>query len=256
MTPDLLERLSGDALTIPDVRTPIDLAILERAVSLFPPLGSKQGWGATFGRELNATDDRKYFGPATRGLAIIEGKALEPFRVNLQASRHSISARDLARALPHHDGRPRLAYRDVASPTNRLTLIAALLPARCVSTHTVFCLKPPLRRRAQQYLCGLFNSLVVNYFVRLRVTTHVTTAIVERLPIPGPDQAPEAFDEIAAIARLLARRPDARRSRTTECSRGAHCTSSVRDEFEHVLGTFPLMSRKERAAALAEFSLL
>ena len=37
--------------------------------------------------------------------------------------------------------RLRLAYRDVASATNRLTLIAALLPPGTVSTHTVFCLK-------------------------------------------------------------------------------------------------------------------
>ena len=80
--------------------------------------------------------------------------------------------------------RPRLAYRDVASATNRLTLIAAILPAGCVSTHTVFCLRTPLPLRDQHFLCGLFNSFVVNYLVRLRVTTHVTTATVEQLPIP------------------------------------------------------------------------
>ena len=103
---------------------------------------------------------------------------------------------------------PRLAYRDVASATNRLTLIAAVLPARCVSTHTVFCLREPLPLHAQHLLCGLFNSLVVNYLVRLRVTMHVTTATVEQLPIPTAEAAPAACREIAAIARLLARRPD------------------------------------------------
>ena len=70
----------------------------------------------------------------------------------------------------------------MAGSTNRTTLIAAILPARCVSTHTLFCLRTPLSLRAQHYLCGLFNSFVVNYFVRLRVTTHVTTATVEQLP--------------------------------------------------------------------------
>jgi len=100
---------------------------------------------------------------------------------------------------------PRLAYRDVASATNRLTLIAAVLPAGCVSTHTVFCLRPPLPGRDQHFLCGLFNSLVVNYLVRLRVTTHVTTATVEQLPIPTTELAPAAAREIAALAKLLAR---------------------------------------------------
>jgi hypothetical protein len=59
-----------------------------------------------------------------------------------------------------------------------------VLPGGCVSTHTVFCLRTPLPSRDQYFLCGLFNSLVVNYLVRLRVTTHVTTATVEQLPIP------------------------------------------------------------------------
>ena len=58
LSPALLERLSGDDLAIPDVRTPMDLAIAERAAALFPPLGDERGWGARFGRELNASDDR------------------------------------------------------------------------------------------------------------------------------------------------------------------------------------------------------
>ena len=104
--------------------------------------------------------------------------------------------------------RPRLAYRDVAGATNQLTLIAAMLPAGCVSTHTVFCLRTPCPLPAQQLLCGLFNSFVVNYLVRLRVSTHVTTALVERLPVPTREHAPRAAREIAALARALSRRRD------------------------------------------------
>src|SRR5204862_7402503 len=109
---------------------------------------------------------------------------------------------------PSRFDRPRLAYRDVASATNRQTLVAAILPADCVSTHTVFCLRSKLPIVLQHFLCGLFNSFVVNYLVRLRVTTHVTTAIVERLPIPRREDAPRAFREIAAVARVLRRRDD------------------------------------------------
>ena len=126
--------------------------------------------------------------------------------------RSTVSHASKARRLldPSRYERPRLAYRDVASATNRLTLIAAVLPAGCVSTHTLFCLRTPLPLAAQHFLCGLFNSFVVNYLVRMRVTTHVTTATVERLPIPPPGYSPSAEREIAALARLLSRR---RRSR-------------------------------------------
>jgi len=148
--------------------------------------------------------------------------------------------------------RPRLAYRDVASATNRLTLIAAVLPAGCVSTHTVFCLRTPLRLRDQHFLCGLFNSLVVNYLVRLRVTTHVTTGTVEQLPIPATDAAPAAAREIAGLARLLAGRPNAAAFARLNARVAALYQLSAA-EFEHILGTFPLIAAEERHAALNVF---
>jgi len=148
---------------------------------------ARRGWDARFGRELNATDDRGAFRPGRHGLPVVDGKHIEPFRAALDTIDRSIAAADARRLLrSDRHQHPRLAYRDVASATNRLTLIAAVLPAGCVSTHTVFCLRTPLPRRAHDFLCGLFNSFVVNYLVRLRVTTHVTTATVEQLPIPTP----------------------------------------------------------------------
>ena len=254
ITPALLARISGDELTIPDLRSQIDLAIVERAATLFPPFGSDRGWAAHFGRELNATDDRSHFRPPGSGVPIVEGKQIEPFRVDLAASRHSIAERDARRLLgsPRHE-RPRLGYRDVASATNRLTLIAAILPAGCVSTHTVFCLRSPLPLPAQYFLCGVFNSFVANYLVRLRVTTHVTTATIARLPVPRADDGPRAFREIAALARLLTRRPDPIALAQLQ-ARVAALYQLTAAEFEHVLDTFPLIPREERDAALRCFT--
>ena len=254
LSPGLLERLSGPGMAIPGLRDTADLGIVERAVSLFPPLGSLSGWSASFGRELNASDDRSRFHPAPHGLPIVEGKHLAPFRVSLAAVRHGITRAD-ARLLLRSDAcdRPRLAYRDVASATNRLTLIAAILPAGCVSTHTVFCLRTPLPIRAQHLLCGLFNSFVVNYLVRLRVTTHVTTSTVEQLPIPLPEAAPAACREIAAIARLLARQP-APAALVRLNAKVAALYQLTIDEFEHVLGTFPLIPIEQRQETLRVFA--
>jgi hypothetical protein len=249
LTPGLIHRLSGDDLTIPDFRAAIDVAIAERAAAMFPPLGRDGRWRARFGRELNATDDRLHFGGARSGLPIIEGKHVEPFRVQTQSATASIS-RAKARTLldPGRYERPRLGYRDVAGATNRLTLIAAVLPAQCVSTHTVFCLRTPLPLLAQHFLCGLFNSFVVNYFVRMRVTTHVTTAMVERLPIPGRDDSSRAFHDIAAIARRLSRRDDPAASARLQASVAA-LYQLTPDEFAHVLSTFPLVAKEERELA-------
>ena len=59
-----------------------------------------------------------------------------------------------------------------------------MLPAGVVTTHTVFCLKDLLDDECQEYLCGILNSFVANYLVRMRVSTHVTSGIIDRLPVP------------------------------------------------------------------------
>jgi hypothetical protein len=250
----LLEQLSGDDLTIPWFRAPIDLAIAQHAAALFPPLGSARGWSARFGRELNATEDRPVFREAGTGLPVVEGKQIEPFAVDLAAGRWSIRERDAIHRL--RDGRhlrPRLAYRDVAGATNQLTLIAAMLPAGSVSTHTVFCLRTPLRSRDQHLLCGLFNSFVLNYLVRLRVSTHVTTALVERLPVPTRDHAPRATREIAALARAQSRRRDPVAAARLQALVAALYQLTT-EEFAHVLSTFPLVPEETRRAAFESFA--
>lgn len=254
LTPDLLTRLSGEDLAIPELRSPVDLAIAERAAALYPPLGDANGWAAHFGRELNATDDRPCFRHAGEH-PIVGGKQITPFHVDLERSRWRLAGDDARRLLGARHEHARLAYRDVASATNQLTLIAAVLPAGCVTTHTVFCLRTRLPLRAQHFLCGLFNSYVVNYLVRLRVATHVTTAIVERLPLPEERNAPAAFRDIAAIARSLARRPEASSfARLNACVAMLYRLSP--DEFAHVLDTFPLVPITNREEALRTFKHL
>jgi hypothetical protein len=127
-----------------------------------------------------------------------------------------------------------------------------MLPARCVSTHTLFCLRTPLPLGAQYFLCGLFNSLVINYLVRLRVTTHVTTATVEQLPIPTREVAPAAFREIGALGRMLSKRFDPGMFAALN-ARVACVYQLSASEFEHVLDTFPLIPIEERQAALRLF---
>ena len=94
---------------------------------------------------------------------------------------------------------------------------------------------------------------MVNYLVRLRVTTHVTTAVVEGLPIPRQSDAPRAFREVAGLARLLARRADEAASARLQALVAGLYQLSI-DEFEHVLGTFPLIAKEEREAALRAFA--
>ena len=252
----LIRRFSGDSLAVPELRGEHDRRIVATILSSVPALGSADGWNCRFGRELNATDDRRHFG--RHGLPVLEGKCLEPFRVHVANAANWIS-RSTARRLLQGRGafdRPRLGYREVAASTNRLTLIAAIVPADVVTTHTIFCLKDPLDLHVQWFLCGIFNSFVANYLVRLRGGTHVTASIVASLPIPKPARDSAVFVRIAALALTLAS-PDA--------SAGAHAELQARAArlygcdgagFSHVLETFPLVDRDERDACARAFDEL
>ena len=215
VSPALVERISGPGLVAAQpaqrVRSRDRRA---RRVALSAARQRVRVVGALRARAERERRSRRVHATAVTASRSSKANTSSRFTSRSTRVRRSISAADARRRLrPDRYNRPRLAYRDVASATNRLTLIAAVLPAGCVSTHTVFCLRTPLPTRDQHFLCGLFNSFVVNYLVRLRVTTHVTTATVEQLPIPTTEAAPTAAREIAALSRHLSRRSIPRRSR-------------------------------------------
>jgi hypothetical protein len=254
LTPSFLTALSGDTLAIPELRTEIDMRILERVVHTVPRLRSSDGWGVRFGRELNATDDRKHFHEIRAGMPVLEGKHIEPFRAHADRAALHITEHTAGRLLDAAAtfSRARLAYRDVASSTNRLSLIAAVLPPKVVTTHSLFCLKTALSGDNQAFLCAMLNSYVANYLVRQVMTTHLGSATVEALRVPKPRYDASLFQEIVELAHQMRQRADegahARLQALAAC-----CYGLTHEEFAHVVRTFPLIDLAHRTRALEEF---
>jgi hypothetical protein len=255
-----IEALSPEHLTIPEIGSPTALAILTGVSQRVPALADASGWNVRFGRELNATDDRPHFvriDGAGRGiLPIVEGKQLVPFRADLTRSTLGIP-RKVAISLLDESAtfaRSRIAYRDVASATNKLTLIAAMLPSGAVSTHTVFCQKTPLEDEEQWCLLGLMNSLMANYLVRLQVTTHVTTSLMARLPVPKP--AGPVRKRLAQLSRNLATTGlDANlNAYATLNSLAAREYGVSQEEYGVIVNSFPLLSTSMRERCIETFS--
>jgi hypothetical protein len=254
LTPAFLEALSGHTLAIPELRSETDVRILERIVRSVPRLDAAEGWNVRFGRELNATDDRSHFYGGRAGLPVLEGKHIEPFRAHVDRSTRRISERSASSLLDAAAtfSRARLAYRDVASSTNRLSLIAAVLPAGVVTTHSLFCLKTMLSADNQAFLAAMLNSYVANYLVRQVMTTHLGSTTVEALRIPKPSYDSPLFEEIVELAHELRQaHRDAANARVQALA--ARSYGLAEDDFEHVLSTFPLIPPVERRAALEEF---
>jgi hypothetical protein len=248
LTRAFLSRLSGsDDLGIPEVGSDSELGLLERISAAFPRLGAADGWNVQFSRELNASDDRDLFEPynaAAGRRAVVEGKQIGPFRVDVTGSRRQLAPGTRDR-IPR---RVRLAYRDIASATNRLTLIAAIIPAHAVTTHTLFCLRTALSLDAQHVLCGLLNSYVANYLVRFRVNIHVTASLVSRLPVPFVTPADPAFVQIRTLVRQLleSSAPEETDTYAELQAVVARLYELTSRELEHVLSRFPLIATSTR----------
>jgi hypothetical protein len=249
LTPEVIDRIGGVERRFPDVRRPGDLALGMRLKQRFPSIGSRLGWRARFGRELNATDDRALFGP--RGLPVLEGKHVTPFVVDMARTSRRISRAAAERALgADRFGSPRLAYRDVSAAGNRLSLIAAVVPADVVTTHTLFCLRQPnLPLEHQHFLCALFNSYVLNAIVRLLMGQHVTTRLVEDLPAP-PWTGSSEQREIAAAAGRLSRSRGRPQDEAGTQAAVARLYGLTRGELADLVEGFPLIPEADRRAAV------
>ena len=246
----LVRRFSGPGLAIPDLPQTRDREILARVLSSAPQLGTAEGWQARFGRELNATDDRGHFGPA--GLPVLEGKLIDAFVARPDEAQQFIDPLVARRLLGSRSrvGRPRLGYREVAASTNRMTLIAAVIPATCVTTHTIFCMREPAAESLHWFLCGVFNSFVANYLVRLRGGTHVPAAVIHQLPVPVPPRDSDAFKVIVSLSRAAAGDAAVRAELQARVTRAYGLDER---DLVHVLATFPLVPEDERNAALDAF---
>lgn len=249
-TSDLLRQTSGASMRIPDARRRGDVDLLASLTRRFPALGHTQGWGVSFGRELNATDARPHV--SMRGIPIVEGKHLSPFVVDSSAATHLDPAALTRLMQANRITRARVGYRDVSGVGNRFTLIAAVVPPGVVTTHTVFCLREHFDTTRQHFLCALLNSYVLNWIVRLLMGGHVTTGIVENLP--GPRWTGDARDlEIAGLAEALADNRASALDAARLQALVAHRFELTAGEFRHVADGFPLVDARHRTEALRQF---
>jgi hypothetical protein len=78
----------------------------------------------------------------------------------------------------------------------------------------------------------------------------LSASIVEGLPVPRPERGSAEFEAVRRCAELLTRSPDDTTIGAEMQARSARLYGLTADELSHVLDTFPLVPREERAAVL------
>jgi len=100
----------------------------------------------------------------------------------------------------------RLVWRNIARGTDDRTLISTILPPKSLTAHSLSYIVPiyydgtsfrqsiPMKNLV--FLCGLFNSFILDFVIRHRVDKNVSFYFVKELPIPKYDEDDPYFSEV------------------------------------------------------------
>src|SRR5690606_38116829 len=100
----------------------------------------------------------------------------------------------------------RLGFRDIARSTDSRTFISAMLPKRVFCNNKV----PTIAFEASQinsveqlYLCSLFNSFLIDYVVRQKVSATLNLFYLYQLPVPRLTSGHPFFNALVPRAARL-----------------------------------------------------
>ena len=311
----LLEKTSPDTLAILEFRDQIDLDITKKLYSKFPSINENPNsdWRITFQREFDMTDDRGLFNTNKTGSVLFEGKMIhqfvnsyapprywievskgkkslmkrQEFRVlrEIKNENKKISKTDLPEIKIDYDYF-RLGWRDITNAVDYRTLICTILPPNVFLSQTISYMRPnyfngkefvqALSLRETMCLCGLFNSIVVDFIIRHRVGLHATMSIVSELPIPRLKEDDKYFSEIVqCVGKLICITSDYDELKKQAKIKKGETDEKIREEItaqlnayvakiygvngkelQYILGLFHLISDSLKEKIVEEFNKL
>nr|WP_231716169.1 DNA methyltransferase [Arthrobacter zhangbolii] len=180
-------------------------------------------------------------------------------------SRYWVPEAAVDRALGSRAQEQLVAFRDIARTTDERTSIFSAIPKVGVG-HTA----PLIFGRNLNCALPVFNSLVFDYVARQKIGgTHLTYSYLKQLPVPSPSSMPSyaVWDTRQTLEDWLKARTieltnttyefdflpyqwdvDRRRALKAEIDAALfHVFGVSRDDTNHILDTFPILKRKEKA---------
>ena len=179
----------------------------------------------------------------------------------------------------------RLGFRDIARNTDTRTMICTVIPSAFhgnkLPTIRIFdeAGQRFIENQTQLFLCAVWNSFVLDWIVRLKVTTTLNFFYIYQLPVPRLTAKDWAFAPIVErAAKLICTTPEFddlaqevglgthANGVTDESERAtlraeldgliAHVYGLSDKEFQHILCTFPLVDDATKQAALEVYRQL
>ena len=288
---DSLLRFSPDSLSIMEFPTEQAYRVTEHIYGERPLLGDTLpgSWGIQLNQEFNFTADRHLLNQEGRGMPFYEGKMIHQFNAFYAEPRFWIGEDkfpELSERQKEQSQIYRVVHRRIARATDERTLISAIVPRNtaCEVNASVVLITDTLDESVKLYICAALNSFILDFVLRYKIATTLNMFYLYQLPLPRLIPGNSYFDAIVPrAARLTCMRveladlwrevmgeewdeskavsdPAERQQLRDEIDAiVAHLYGLSRDEFDHILGTFPLVfpdtdeGQRKRAALLAVY---
>ncbi len=238
----LIEKTSPTTSSIVECSNQIEIEIINKLYQ-HPLLITDKEWNLQFIQgDFNISSDVKLFNSEKKGAVIYEGKMIHQFKHDFAEPRYWIENKTAQEKLIKSEERKitsqikkqtsskkiknseiptlqlsnmyyRLVWRNVSMATNTRTMISTILPPDCFFAHSFYFIKPiffngskyqpSMSLKETVYLCAMFNSFVIDYILRHRVSINISSFFVHEIPIPRLKESDEEFNKIVNLAGSL-----------------------------------------------------
>jgi hypothetical protein len=273
-----------------EFKSEMDIHIAEKMLQ-FPLLGDKiEGvWNLKLSNEFHMTNDSHLFYTenAEGRLPLYEGKMIHQFKHQFAEARYWVDEKegrkavlgkkveDVGQKLDYQGYR--LGVRSIGRSTDIRTLIVGTIPKNAYCGNSILVLK---RLSTNIYdaeiivVQAILNSFIVDFYIRQMVSANLNMFYIYQLPVPRLTKKDSIFNQIVTRAAKLicttpefddlakevglesgVTNPDERAEIWAELdAMVAHLYGLTYEEFQHILGTFPIVKDEVKDRALEAFN--
>ena len=297
---EIIQTSSPDSFSFLECKNKKEFEIFKKLYK-YDLLGSDK-WNFKASAEFHMTNNSKLFHTTNIGYPLYEGKMINMFTHEFSTPRYWIDVEEGRNVLKNkesnrmkkinrnHNVKPqidsdeyRLAWRSITNSTNERTLISTILPKYVFLGNSLNYMNPisfdgkkyvySISNREMFFICGIFNSLPIDFILRHKVATNLNIFYLMELPIPRYDEnnpihkhimensaklicTAQQYDDLAHKVDVNNPVNDPEQRTSLEAQNNALVAKTynlTRDDLKFILQNFPIVNTKLKELTLFEF---
>lgn len=202
---EFIKQTEPERYAFVEARTPKLFDLFKKIRTKFPDLNHTKL--LKFSRDFDANKESGKFTTKDSNenlISVYEGKTFKQFTIEPQKIVHYVTPEKLEDKDNEDYKFLRLAFRGIASSTNKRSLIATLLPRNSSGTYSVWIQRNFTKTDIthQLFYLSFYNSYTLDFIIRQIVTININLPFSMQLPIPKYEDIADA-DKLVQISKAL-----------------------------------------------------